>query len=527
MDESRRSTRVATIAEESETPADSTSCAPNTKKALLIGVGSELSEDYPALRGAHKDVLAMKDLLIAYYGYHPDNINVLMDDGIADHRQPTRLDILAAIAALVKDAKSKDEIFFHYSGHSTQIPNLDGSEEDGMDECLLLLDGEMIVDDELKAALVAPLPVDSRLITVLDTCHSGSLLDLKHSKCNRVFIPWKYRGRRCSEAVRNVMVRQGALPDYGVRSTTRRVVQTSRTSATHVRSQSSLISVVCEFQVPSQSPWATRKTLPTRISGGSAGLTPAVLRTTVSRLRATSLRCGIRSLSDTEIQEDLEADADIASSNRNKPWLFAEATRCESPVSDFPCDGWCREPGHVHADDDVKADVVSLAASKDSQLSWEDEKGISMTTALIEILKADPHPSFKDLLTRISYAVYDFTAARHYRAKENKTKRKRYEHDLKEKMARLKKAGSTVSLSESGASSTIWAPSVAVRYNTFSHLSRKASLLSVVGRSAFHTTWQSWNGARKAKGGNMDDVQTPQLASPQPLNMERRWMSYH
>jgi hypothetical protein len=119
--------------------------------------------------------------------------------------------------------------------------------------------------------------------------------------------------------------------------------------------------------------------LPTRISGGSAGQTPAVLRTTVSRLRSTSLRCGIRSLSDTEIQEDLEADADIASSNRNKPWLFAEATRCESPVSDFSCDGWCREPGHVHADDDVKADVVSLAASKDSQFSWEDEKGISMT----------------------------------------------------------------------------------------------------------------------------------------------------
>ncbi|KAJ7238014.1 hypothetical protein C8J57DRAFT_1246749 [Mycena rebaudengoi] len=254
--------------------------------------------------------------------------------------------------------------------------------------------------------------------------------------------------------------------------------------------------------------WATRKTLPTRISGGSAGQTPAVLRTTVSRLRATSLRCGIRSLSDAEIQEDLEADADIASSNRNKPWLFAEATRCESPVSDFPCDGWCREPGHVHADDDVKVDVVSLAASKDSQFSWEDEKGISMTATL----KADPHPSSKDLLTRISYAVYDFTVACHHRAKENKTKRKRYEHVLEEKMTRLKKAGSTVSLLESGASSTIWAPSVAVRYNTFSHLSKKASLLSVVGRSAFHTAWQSWNNARKAKGGNMDDIQTPQLA---------------
>jgi hypothetical protein len=29
---------------------------------------------------------------------------------------------------------------------------------------------------ELNAALFAPLPVDSRLVAVLDTCHSGSLL---------------------------------------------------------------------------------------------------------------------------------------------------------------------------------------------------------------------------------------------------------------------------------------------------------------------------------------------------------------
>ncbi|KAJ7348107.1 ankyrin repeat-containing domain protein [Mycena albidolilacea] len=52
---------------------------------------------------------------------------------------------------------------------------------------------------ELKAALVLPLPAGSQLVAILDTRHSGSLLDLNHYRCNRVFVPWIRRGRRRSE----------------------------------------------------------------------------------------------------------------------------------------------------------------------------------------------------------------------------------------------------------------------------------------------------------------------------------------
>jgi hypothetical protein len=76
---------------------------------------------------------------------------------------------------------------------------------------------------EIHKILVVPLPIGSRLVTVLDTCHSGSLLgtpvsrclsspllivlhvDLKHYRCNRVWIPWLYKGTRSSEAYHSMI----------------------------------------------------------------------------------------------------------------------------------------------------------------------------------------------------------------------------------------------------------------------------------------------------------------------------------
>jgi hypothetical protein len=79
------------------------------KKALLIGIASELSGGYPGLEDAHIAVMAMRDLLLdqydccilcsfysynCRYDYQPRNITVLVDDGIDDHPQPTRANIV-------------------------------------------------------------------------------------------------------------------------------------------------------------------------------------------------------------------------------------------------------------------------------------------------------------------------------------------------------------------------------------------------------------------------------------------------
>jgi metacaspase-1 len=51
--------------------------------------------------------------------------------------------------------------FFHYSGHGGQVKDDAGDEEDGFDETIMPVDFKtkgQIIDDELHALMVAPLP---------------------------------------------------------------------------------------------------------------------------------------------------------------------------------------------------------------------------------------------------------------------------------------------------------------------------------------------------------------------------------
>lgn len=70
---------------------------------------------------------------------------------------------------------------FHYSGHGSRQRNYNGDEVDGYDETLCPLDFEthgMIVDDEINAAIVKPIPHGVKLHAIIDSCHSGTVLDL-------------------------------------------------------------------------------------------------------------------------------------------------------------------------------------------------------------------------------------------------------------------------------------------------------------------------------------------------------------
>ncbi|KAJ7135684.1 caspase domain-containing protein [Mycena epipterygia] len=185
------------------------------RKALLIGIRTYNTVGYPELTAAHGDVRKMRDLLISTYNYAPSDISILIDDGIEDHPQPTRDNIFLAITKLVKDAEEGDRFCFHYSGHSTQVDNpYSNSEEDRKDQCLVPMDGEekMIMDNELRARLIKPLPSGAHLVAILDTCHSGTLLDLPHYRCNRVHVPWTERGKRNREGPPNMVARHGPQP---------------------------------------------------------------------------------------------------------------------------------------------------------------------------------------------------------------------------------------------------------------------------------------------------------------------------
>ncbi|KAL0948045.1 hypothetical protein HGRIS_010670 [Hohenbuehelia grisea] len=176
---------------------------PTQKKALLIGISHLTGQK--DLAGPGHDVIGMRDLLQEYYGYEPQDICILLDSWKrAQHRlPPTKENILDAIDNLVKDCHSGDQFIFHYSGHTDQIPNEDGSEEDNMDECLMTNTGE-ILDDELKRRLVEPLCPGSKLVAILDTCHSETLLDLPHHHCNDVPMPWRNERKESLDPTRSI-----------------------------------------------------------------------------------------------------------------------------------------------------------------------------------------------------------------------------------------------------------------------------------------------------------------------------------
>lgn len=72
-----------------------------------------------------------------------------------------------------------DVLFFHFSGHGTQVPTDDvADEQDGLDEAIVPTDMNLILDDDLRV-ITRKIPRGARLTMLSDCCHSGTMLDHK------------------------------------------------------------------------------------------------------------------------------------------------------------------------------------------------------------------------------------------------------------------------------------------------------------------------------------------------------------
>src|SRR5690606_24823132 len=80
---------------------------------------------------------------------------------------------------LLKDAKPGDRLVFHFSGHGSQIADVDGDEDDGADEllCLHAMDWNdpktYLLDDEINE-WTKQIPAGVAVTFLLDCCHSGT-----------------------------------------------------------------------------------------------------------------------------------------------------------------------------------------------------------------------------------------------------------------------------------------------------------------------------------------------------------------
>jgi hypothetical protein len=142
----------------------------SVKRALLIGIGKY--EVLPQLPGAKNDIELVRQVLVSRYGFSENNVEVLRDE------TATRAGILASLNKIVKDAGPNDVVYIHYSGHGSQVEDLNGDEpQDQLDETIVPQDGRTegipdITDDELETIL-SQLQT-SQAVVVLDSCHSGT-----------------------------------------------------------------------------------------------------------------------------------------------------------------------------------------------------------------------------------------------------------------------------------------------------------------------------------------------------------------
>jgi hypothetical protein len=150
------------------------------KKALLIGI-NYIEDPSNKLEGCINDVKNIKNQINKFYP-KCNQFKILTDDSKNLSDKPTRQNIIDGINWLVKDLKSGDNVYFHFSGHGGLTVDLNKDEKTGMDSCIYPICDkkiEMILDDELKILLANKIPIGSKCFAVLDCCHSGSGLDLR------------------------------------------------------------------------------------------------------------------------------------------------------------------------------------------------------------------------------------------------------------------------------------------------------------------------------------------------------------
>ncbi|KAK4757538.1 hypothetical protein SAY87_018839 [Trapa incisa] len=150
------------------------------KRAVLCGV-TYRKKKYK-LKGTINDVKNMKQLLIVSFGFLEQNIHVLTEEESDERKIPTKKNIQDALQWLVRGIRSGDSLVFYFSGHGLRLPeHSQGDELDGFDETICPVDFTkvgMISDDEINSKIVRPLVKGVTLHALIDSCHSGTVLDL-------------------------------------------------------------------------------------------------------------------------------------------------------------------------------------------------------------------------------------------------------------------------------------------------------------------------------------------------------------
>ncbi len=169
---------------------------PVVKVALLFGLNyNKAPSNIPRLSSCHTDAVSYSAFLKDVLQFDPTNITLCMDnDTTATSTMPTKANFWKRVNETLKkiDALQKKgndvEFHFYFSGHGTLVDaQSDTSELTGKDECIVMMDGlnGLVTDNELHSRLLKRLSemikqnkTNITLFALLDSCHSGTCLDL-------------------------------------------------------------------------------------------------------------------------------------------------------------------------------------------------------------------------------------------------------------------------------------------------------------------------------------------------------------
>lgn len=152
--------------------------------ALLLGINYVDTPD-AHLKGCVNDVENMRAFLIVRLGFSPDTVRVYSDEDPNTRDRCTAVGIVRSIQELaIKSWKDNlDQVWIHYSGHGSQILDASSDEADKKDECLVPSDfrkGGGIITDDVILKLLNYFNPKTKVFTMFDCCHSGSIADLRY-----------------------------------------------------------------------------------------------------------------------------------------------------------------------------------------------------------------------------------------------------------------------------------------------------------------------------------------------------------
>ena len=168
-----------------------------TAKAVLIGINYIGTEN--ELHGCINDIVHMKQFLQEdeFFGNSITKFEIRMLTDASNDQSliPTKTNIINAFKWLVEGATDKSHLFLHYSGHGGAIPDYGPEADNNQDSTICPLDfatSGQIKDKDLRKILVDPLPAGCKMNCIFDSCHSGTILDLKYNWVGHPKLPESY-----------------------------------------------------------------------------------------------------------------------------------------------------------------------------------------------------------------------------------------------------------------------------------------------------------------------------------------------